>query len=462
VDAPALLPAVIVACGTAGVAVALRVSGARWIGAASGATLLAAMLCGRVGSPRLAVEAAGAVWVVGSLGLSARWPALWVPTILVAGWFDSALGLALGAAGAVLVAPGFEAGGASPRNAPRLGALGVLPWLGCLLAGVVAAAWGAPARAGMDLDLGDVLPRAGALGPPWGAWPGLVALGLALVGVVGSRARVAALGCWLLACGAWVRWDGEVVAVLGRTLPGPGALLGLLQPPDGGVPARAGAAALVAGALAALGWARAPRPAWMLLGVGLLAAGEGAWVGARAWPVSSSPPLREDSAGVDWLARRDGAVLLLPLSVEGVRVPGGASRVASARLAAAGRSPVVPPGPLPRCHALLGEPAVVAALVALSDDPGWLLPPVPAGGVLRSLGVTDVVVERAAVAPAARGRLDAVLRAVLGPPRRDVAGGLDLYRVPAAGQVPPASVCLRRPGDAGTEQWRVVGDLFSR
>jgi hypothetical protein len=43
-----------------------------------------------------------------------------------------------------------------------------------------------------------------------------------------------------------------------------------------------------------------------------------------------------------------------------------------------------------------------------------------------------------------------------------VAGGLDLYRVPAAGQVPPASVCLRRAGDAGTEQWRVVGDLFSR
>jgi hypothetical protein len=466
VDLP--LPAVIVACGGLGAAGALRAQGATWPRVASAAALVTAGLSGRVGSARLLAEASGVVWVIVALGVSARWPALRIPTILAAGAFDAALGLALGVAGAVLEAPSWGAGGSTPRNAPRSGVVGMPAWVAALAAGVVAAAWGTPARLGADVDLGDVFSLPGTRVAPWGAWPGTVALGLAVVGAVEARARRAALACWLVALGGWARWDGEIVAVLGRTLPGPGALLGVVQPPEGGVPARAGAAALVAVAVVAVAWARpvmagrSARPAWAFAGVGLLAAGEAAWAGARAWPAAPPEPPPVVSAGEDWLSRRDGAVLVLPRAVEGVRLPEGASGASSGRLARTGRRAVAPPGSLPRCHALLGEPAVVGALVALSGDPSWLLPPVPAGGVLRALGVTDVVVERGAVPPAARPRLDAVLRALLGPPRRDVAGALDLYRVPAVGEVAPTPVCLRRAGDDGTARWRVVGDLFSR
>lgn len=111
---------------------------------------------------------------------------------------------------------------------------------------------------------------------------------------------------------------------------------------------------------------------------------------------------------------------------------------------------------------VLGEPGVVAIIGLLEPDAGWLVPATDSGMVLRALGVTELVLDRAALSAENLARLDPVLARLYGPPQRDNAAGIDLWRIaPVGARRLSTSPHLRRHGEPGTERWRTLEELLA-
>ncbi len=75
----------------------------------------------------------------------------------------------------------------------------------------------------------------------------------------------------------------------------------------------------------------------------------------------------------------------------------------------------------------------------------WALPPGEPGDALTAAGARWLVIHRGDLPQDALHRLDPVLRARFGPPQRDLAAGLDLYRLTAGATA--FSPALLVPGD---------------
>ncbi len=111
---------------------------------------------------------------------------------------------------------------------------------------------------------------------------------------------------------------------------------------------------------------------------------------------------------------------------------------------------------------VLGEPGVVAIVGLLEPEAGWLVPPTDSGTVLRALGVTELVLDRTAISPENLARLDPVLARLYGPPQRDNAAGIDLWRIAMLGaRRLSTSPHLRLKGEPGTESWRTLEELLA-
>ena len=274
-----------------------------------------------------------------------------------------------------------------------------------------------------------------------------IAVGLVLVGGP-LRLRLAGLAAALLAVGpVWAFTDaqGHMRAF---------ALPSYVFAAFGAAGGWSGAGAVAAAALAlTLGEVRPARA----LPLAALIVLEGA---ALATPAPTPYPQRPREA-VASLAERSGTILHLPVGLASHGEPTRAalwrheSRAHGRRLYADARA-VQDDDPV------LGEPGVVAVLGLLQPTAGWLIPRTEAGNVLRSLGITELVLDRAALSPADLARLDPVLAHLYGPPQRDNAGGIDLGRTATTGarrlSSPPH---LRRRGEPGSQGWRTLEEALS-
>jgi len=264
----------------------------------------------------------------------------------------------------------------------------------------------------------------------------LPAAGLLLV----SRDRPLVALLALLALGPW----------LGGKVAGPALPFGWLGLDHGW----SGAAAVLAG-LVGLAVTRLS-PGRAALVVAVLGA-EGLW---SALPASShggsaaAPPL------VRHLGERDGAVLVLPYHscAEGDPDP-ARSDTWSRWLAAAGRAAyadcLAPDDPV------LGEPAIAAIESVLHPDDPVFVPGGLPGRVFRSVGVTEILVDRRALGSTRLAALDPVLARLLGPPQRDIAGHIDAYRVDPDGPRGRSDAPYLRPATGSPPAgWRTLDDLL--
>ncbi len=214
-----------------------------------------------------------------------------------------------------------------------------------------------------------------------------------------------------------------------------------------------GAAAVLAG-LVGLAVTRLP-PGRAALVVALLGI-EGVWASlpSPAGSASSPPPL------VRHLDERDGAVLVLPYQICGQPVPDPVRSDRWARwLAGAGRDAYG--GCLAPDDPVLGEPIIAAIASVLHPEAPVFVPGGRPGRVFRSVGVTEVIVDRQAMGATPLAALDPVLARLLGPPQRDVAGQLDAYRVDPDGPRGRTDAPYLRPA-SGTPPpgWRTLDDLL--
>lgn len=406
-----------------------------------------------------ALSGGGLSVALGDLGAQRRWlplAALLTPPLLTGAEHGLPASWCLGlAAGALSAWPG------SPLRATALTAIVALlsppVAVGCAVAGfvlrpgvgpLVLAVWCATLGEGGAIDInglaalrvwrGDtglgtggllLLPALLAIGGPW------------RVRIAGVLAAILAFGPLLLPAGA-----------AGRALPFPLPALpfALLGTETGWM--GAGVVAVAALALAAV--AAPPRRAALWLS---LVAAEGLATVARGpSPLPSAMPIAISS-----LAERQGVILYLPVGLVSVSEPARAplwrhqAKVHGRPLYADARS-------VTEVDPILGEPGVIALSSLLHPQAGWLIPPVEGGTVLRALGVTELVLDRAALDPGALARLDPVLARLYGPPQRDVAAGIDLWRIDAAGErTLPTPPHLRREGDDGTASWLTVEELLA-
>lgn len=298
---------------------------------------------------------------------------------------------------------------------------------------------------------GDVT---GAASFPWVREPATPVAGLALLGAalilpgdVRLR-RVAGLAA-LLAL-------GPVLRVQGQLLPMPAALPAALGSSGGW--SAAGVVAAAALAHAAMGPAvparlASPR-AWVALA---LIVAEGLALGSR--PVTPFP--RHVPEMVRSLTEREGAVLVLPAGRLGER---SARRGALWRhLAARFGRPLHAEGhPLASSDPALGATGVMALFAVLEPEEDWVLPPADEGKVLRALGVTELILDRAACTAEELASIDPVMARLFGPPQRDVAAGVDLWRVSPQGERSfPTEPYLRRAGEPGTMGWQGIERLLA-
>ncbi len=336
--------------------------------------------------------------------------------------------------------------------------------LACAMAGACIGGrrgWGAAGFAALPASAaGGELPGAEGSGiDPLGA--GL----LALVGITALRAARRASGV-----GAQARWAlgalaaalvtcGPVLATRGGPVALPAALLEVVGRPGASVVG----AGVVAGLCAARFLVSSPRATLAL--AGLLAVAQA----GRALATPSPRVSAQRSATDSVLAERAGSVLHLPLAVEGV--PGSAPDGTNGRWAwlalATGRSlpdALAAGDDVPAQSVLLAEPAVVVSAALASGDGTILVPAGRAGAALCSVGVTDLVVHRDAYAPEVLARLDLALHALHGPPQRDLAGNVDLYRVPASASsttpILPATVVRAGPDDARPAGMRTLAEVL--
>ncbi len=352
-------------------------------------------------------------------------------TVLV-GWVDGAAGLACALAGACV------------------GGRGTWAWAAFAALLASTAGGGLPASVAASMpDLGNAfeggLVVALLLTVLAGAWRA-TERGTAVRWILGALAAV------LVACGPVLTTRGGPVAL-------PAMLLAVLAPPD----APLGGAFLVVGLCMARWVPTLPTPTLVL--AALLACVNAGRVLAQDWPRADLRATAADRV----LAGRAGVVLHLPLAITGV--PGAAPPGANSRWAWAARASgralpqeIAAGRDVPARSLLLAEPAVVVSAALSSGDSTILVPGGRAGAALRSLGVTDLVVHRDAYSPGVLARLDLALHALHGPPQRDLAGNVDLYRVtttpPTSVAVFPAEVVRARSAEARPAGMRTLAEVL--
>lgn len=286
---------------------------------------------------------------------------------------------------------------------------------------------------GLATGRGDALPWA-AQGAAWTraldplGGPEVVGLGLAglvLLALAAARApaaRLALLLPLLLALGPSASCGGEPVVLLGRHLPTPAVLLTALS---WSWPVAAWSeAALALPALSALLLAGrdGARSGWLLPGLLALSLAE-VLLAPGAPRVSPAEPV---PLGVLSLAGGEGPVLDLPVfpPEDGRSQRRWHARYLQQQQVHGRPAPAAEPPGDPSPWA--GEP-----LVGLALDASWAsrIPDRAAGAVARAQGIELIVVHRAAVGAEELAVLDPVLRGLCGPPVRDLAGDLDVYRL---------------------------------
>ncbi|GDX80083.1 hypothetical protein LBMAG42_18940 [Deltaproteobacteria bacterium] len=276
-----------------------------------------------------------------------------------------------------------------------------------------------------------------------------VCLTVALVVVGGPlRLRLAGLAAAALALGPVIALRGDHDHLI--ALPLPAFLLASFGAETGW----SGAGAVSAAALAL---AAANAPAWrarLLLALVLL---EGAGLSLRTpTPLPNTPP-----EAVISLSERKGTVLHLPVARSSLGEPPRAALWRHQALIH--RRPLYAEArAVHDDDPVLGEPGVVAIVGLLEPEAGWLVPPTDSGMVLRALGVTELVLDRAALSAENLAQLDPVLARLYGPPQRDNAAGIDLWRIPSLGaRRLSTSPHLRREHEPGTERWRTLEELLA-
>lgn len=294
----------------------------------------------------------------------------------------------------------------------------------------------------------------GAASLPWVREPATPVAGVALLGAAlilpgdGRLRRVAGLAA-LLALGPVLRVQGQLV-------PMPAALPAALGSSGGW--SAAGVVAAAALALAAMAPGLPARLALPRVGLAFaLIVAEGLALGSR--PVTPFP--RHVPEMVRSLAEREGPVLVLPAGRLGER---SARREALWRhLAARFGRPLHAEGrPLASSDPALGATGVMALFAVLEPEEGWVLPPADGGKVLRALGVTELILDRAACTTEELASIDPVMARLFGPPQRDVAAGVDLWRVSPQGERSfPTEPYLRRAGEPGTMGWQGIERLLA-
>ncbi len=267
--------------------------------------------------------------------------------------------------------------------------------------------------------------------------------------------RDAAVLAWALSFGPILRVLSEPVTMLGGAVPLPGIVLGLFDP--GGVDTAQ--LVLVAHVAVALALAEAPRTSrWLVAALLVVAALEGS--SALDGPVPRrglAPSLAEQG-----LRGGTGAVLSLPLEVEGDATARGVHALYLLRASAHGRAVAVGALPLASAHPLFADPGVAASVALARGDERAMLPPTPPGAALAGLGVTRVLVHRALYDASALARLDPLLTRLWGPPQRDLVGAVDVYAVPDVAPVRAVPVPLRRAGDPDAAGWRTLAESLGR
>ncbi len=382
---------------------------------------------------------------------------------------------------ALLAAPVITGAQSASPDSACLGAaaLALLAWRDrpLLAAGITAAvgAWSAPTGAALavagafqcgslaPLLLAFLLAGLGRSGPVdvtgldnfvWVRTPSVPATGVAVLAAAllipaAPRLRRAALGAAVLAF-------GPVLSVNGAAIPLPAALLAILGASGGW--SGAGVVAVAALALAAVASpaaARHPTPrvvvALTLLGL------EGLALASRPLvPYPSSNP-----AVVRSLAERRGGVLVLPAARLGERQPRRAALWR--RLAERFHRPLYRQGePLTHADPVLGATGVVALFAATEPEQGWVLPSHDDSDVLRTLGITELVLDRRACTADDLARIDPVMARLLGAPQRDIGADVDLWRVDPHGKRSfPTPPYLRRAGDSGTFGWQTLEQFLA-
>ncbi len=290
--------------------------------------------------------------------------------------------------------------------------------------------------------------RSLAAGQAPGATAGLfLAVGLGALGGP-TRLRLAGLAAAALALGPVIALRGAHDHLI--ALPLPAFLLASFGTETGW----SGAGVVAAAALAL---AAEEAPAWRRRLLLALVVGEGVGLGCLTpTPLPSTAP-----EAVISLGERTGTVLHLPVARSSLGEP---ARAALWRHEARshGRTLYQDARAVHDDDPVLGEPGVVAIVGLLEPDAGWLVPPTDSGMVLRALGVTELVLDRAALSPENLARLDPVLARLYGPPQRDNAAGIDLWRIaPLGTRRLSTSPHLRRRGDPGTESWRTLEELLA-
>jgi hypothetical protein len=340
--------------------------------------------------------------------------------------------------------------GACDRSAGL--AAGCAAWLGgggvpTLLAALIAAARGADGST-ETLELTDLAAplltlRAGAVAPG-------LALLLALAWFVEApEARRAGFAALVLALGPLLRLAGDVVTIEAGAVPLPGILGEVVAPFSGWT----GALPVLAAAVG-LGLARLPRvgAAWVLAVVSAVEVlGSG-----RPAPVDLDPP-----PAVAALAEGTGRVLDLPveLSLGEPTAPRGTHALYRWYATLHGRPIATPMGRLTASEALFAEPGVVLAVNAALGGERFLLPPGVPGDAASALGITEIALHRRLFV-GSLAVLDPVFARMYGPPRRDTAGDVDLYRVTGTGKGQVAPTPLRAAGDPAAAGWRTVADYL--
>lgn len=424
-----------------------------WAAFAAGAAVLWGVVraggAGAAGAV-LAVALGAAPPVIGAALRDGRPELLAVPAVVAAlAGFGSggATGRIIGFAG-VLLCAGFD---------PRLGAAA---GIGAALAG--GGAWSllaallAAGAGSADLATSAVL-QPDDLYTPIASGIGLAAVLAALFVVRDRGLRLAALGAFILALGPTLQAHGAAVTVGGRAIPLPALLVALLDPEGGGWTS----CLLVTAVAAALGVARAPRAALLLVPLAIFETGAFAGV---PLPTTHLAP----SVAVRFLSERTGAVLDLPFET---RLPGvrstarrGTNALYRYLQTIHGRPLGAGPAPLGDTAALYAEPGVVIALDASAGGEPFLIPPSRPGEPLSRLGVSEIVVHRDLFEADALALIDPVFSKLYGPPQRDHGGRIDLYRVRVAvsPDAPPfGEERLRHAGDPDAPGWRTLPDYLA-
>ncbi|MCB9765149.1 MAG: hypothetical protein H6739_35575 [Alphaproteobacteria bacterium] len=293
----------------------------------------------------------------------------------------------------------------------------------------------------------------------WGVHAGLAGLaalagGLWLMrrhrGWVAALGGAAALGV-VLALGPEVAWGGIKLRLGGGAVPLPARLLQLPLPPGtvlnwkiAMVPAMAAAGLLVA---------RLPRrPAAGVLALALV----------EALALSGTCPTVDGRVpvAIAQLAEGEGTVLHLPIETgpesEGLNLRALYFQAVHRRPLLTGM------GPTWRSR-LLADPLVVLAANAQAEEPRWAVPPAGPVSVLRDLGVTALVLDRAPLGPGPLAVLDRLLTKACESPQRDLAGRVDLFHIPPGEPTGfPIEALPLAPVDQRPDRWLTPAEYLAR